>query len=209
VAEDDESAADARSMGRTMALSDGIFAIAMTLLAFQIQPPDLHGPQVHHLARALADLSTQYWVYLLSFAVIALFWLAHHRLFRLVTHIDEPFIRANLVFLMAIAALPFPSAVMGRYGSQRAAVILYAAALTVTATLETILWILADRRHLLDPTVARPDVREGIARGSSTAIVFAASIPVALVAPQVAPFMWIGIPPLRMILRRTGILPRR
>jgi uncharacterized membrane protein len=206
VAENDESNGEARSMGRTMALSDGIFAIAMTLLAFQIQPPDLHGPQVHHLGRALADLSTQYWVYALSFAVIGLFWIAHRRLFRFLGRSDEVFTRGNLVFLMAIAALPFPSAVMGRYGSQRAAVILYATALGITATLETVLWLLADHRRLLSPAVGRSIVRDGVVRGGSAALVFALSIPVALVAPRVAPFIWIGVLFLRIVLRRTGIL---
>jgi uncharacterized membrane protein len=206
VAEDDESSADVRSMGRTMALSDGIFAIAMTLLAFQIQPPDLHGAQVHHLGRALATLSTQYWVYALSFTVIGLFWLAHRRLFRFLGRADEAFTRGNLVFLMAIAALPFPSAVMGRYGSQRAAIILYAAALSITATLETVLWLVADQRRLLSPSVGRAAVRDGVIRGGSAALVFALSIPVALVAPRVAPFIWIGVLFLRLILRRTGIL---
>jgi uncharacterized membrane protein len=206
VAEDDESGAETRSMGRTMALSDGIFAIAMTLLAFQIEPPDLHGAQVHHLGRALADLSTQYWVYVLSFAVIALYWIAHRRLFRFLTRADEVFTRANLVFLMAIAALPFPSAVMGRYGSQRAAVILYAAAISVTATLETVLWLLADRRHLLSPATGPADVRDGVVRGGTAAMVFALSIPIAFVDPKIAPFVWISFLFVRLVLRRTGVL---
>jgi len=54
--EDDERGGGGVALGRTLALSDGIFAIAMTLLAFQIQPPDLHGNEVHHLASALAPL---------------------------------------------------------------------------------------------------------------------------------------------------------
>ncbi len=204
--EDDESEARSRSMGRIMALSDGIFAIAMTLLAFQIQPPDLHGTQVHHLGKALASLSTQYWVYVLSFAVIALFWIAHHRLFRLLASADGIFIRANLVFLMAVAALPFPSAVMGRYGRQRAAVILYAASLAITATLETALWLLADRRHLLSRAATPSAIQDGILRGASAAAVFAVSIPVAAVAPQAAPYVWISFLLVRAVLRRAGML---
>jgi uncharacterized membrane protein len=204
--EGDEYGAQERSMGRTMALSDGVFAIAMTLLAFQIQVPDLHGPQVHQLGEALSDLSTQYWVYVLSFTVIALFWIAHHRLFRLLGGTDDVFIRANLVFLAAIAALPFPSAVMGRYGSQRAAVILYATSLTVTASLSTALFVLAYRRQLMVPTTTRLVVRDGVVRGLSAAGVFAVSIPVAIVAPGVAPFVWISYLPLRLVLRRRGLV---
>src|SRR5580692_1278988 len=93
--EDDERGGASLSLGRTLALSDGIFAIAMTLLAFQIQPPDLTGPQVHHLAAALGDLSSRYFVYVLSFGVIGLLWLAHHRLFSYLDHIDESFTLLN------------------------------------------------------------------------------------------------------------------
>jgi hypothetical protein len=86
--EDDEEAGGGIALGRTLALSDGIFAIAMTLLAFQIQPPDLHGSQIHHLASALGALGSSYFVYVLSFAVIGSLWLAHHRIFRHVRPAD-------------------------------------------------------------------------------------------------------------------------
>ena len=71
---------------------------------------------------------------------------------------------------------------------------------------ETARWILADRRHLLAPTVARPVVRDGVVRGASAAIVFAVSIPVAVVAPHVAPYIWGSFLLVRLILRRAGVL---
>ena len=195
--EDDERSGNSLSLGRTLALSDGIFAIAMTLLAFQIQPPDLIGPEQAHLAQALADLSTRYYVYLLSFAVIGLFWMAHHRLFGYLDHIDEALTLLNLVVLAAMAALPFPSAVLGRYASQRAAVILYAASMAVTGTLMMVLWIVADRRGLLSPRASRAEINAGLWRGASTAIVFGLSIPVAVVSPSNALYCWLAIPVLR------------
>lgn len=204
--EDDENGDASLPMGRTLALSDGIFAIAMTLLAFQVQPPDLQGDQVHHLARALGDLSDRYWVYALSFAVIGLFWMGHHRLFRSMVTIDDTTSMLNLLVLMAMAALPFPSAVMGRYGGERSAVILYASSMAVAAGLMVALRVVAERRHLLADTVSRSDVQAGMWRSWSTAIVFAASIPVAVVAPRVAPYLWIGV----LILRvAPGIRRRR
>jgi uncharacterized membrane protein len=195
--EDDERTGNSLSLGRTLALSDGIFAIAMTLLAFQVQPPNLSGSQVHHLATALGDLSSRYYVYLLSFAVIGLFWLAHHRLFGYLERVDESFTLINLVVLMAMAALPFPSAVLGRYASQRVAVILYAASMAVTGSLMMGLWIVADRRGLLSERASRTEINGGLWRGASTAIVFGLSIPVAVVSPSNAPFCWIAVPILR------------
>jgi uncharacterized membrane protein len=195
--EDDERTGISLSLGRTLALSDGIFAIAMTLLAFQIQPPDLTGPQVHHLATALGDLSSRYYVYALSFAVIGLFWLAHHRLFSYLERVDESFTLLNLLVLMAMAALPFPSAIMGRYASERVAVILYASSMAVTGTLMMALWIVAERRGLLSENATRAEINAGLWRGASTAVVFGLSIPVAVVSASNAPFCWIAIPVLR------------
>jgi uncharacterized membrane protein len=198
MSEDDESGGTPFSMGRTLSLSDGIFAIAMTLLAFQVQPPDLHGDQEHHLAQALADLSSRYWVYALSFAVIGIFWMAHHRLFGYFEAIDDTTTILNLVVLMAMAALPFPSAVLGRYGQERVAVILYAASMAVAGTLMLSLWIVADRRHLLSDRATRAEIKAGLWRGGSTAAVFAVSIPVAVVSPRVAKFLWIIVLVLRV-----------
>jgi uncharacterized membrane protein len=196
--EDDERG-DGVGLSRMLALSDGIFAIAMTLLAFQIQPPDLQGPAVHHLARALGMLSNRYYVFVLSFCVIGILWLAHHRIFSHVGRADSALMTLNIVFLMAVAALPFPSAVLGRYGSEPAAVVLYAAAMAVAGALLTALLLLASARHLLSDTSTREGVVTGLWRSGSMTAVFALSIPVALVAPSVAPLTWIAVLPLRLV----------
>jgi hypothetical protein len=79
-------------------------------------------------------------------AVIGIFWMSHHRLFGYFQTIDDTTTLLNLVVLMAMAALPFASAVIGRYGHQRAAVILYTASMAVAGTLMVSLWVVADRR---------------------------------------------------------------
>jgi uncharacterized membrane protein len=196
--EGDERERGGIALGRTLALSDGVFAIAMTLLAFQIQPPDLHGSEVHHLASALGALGDRYFVYVLSFGVIGLLWLAHHRIFRHIRRADEVLMSLNVAFLMAIAALPFPSAVMGLYGSEPAAVVLYAASMAVAGSLLGALLLLARHRRLLVPESTHKDVVLGLWNTSSTVGVFLLSIPVALVAPGVAPYVWVLILPLRI-----------
>ena len=197
--EDDEGGGGGIALGRTLALSDGIFAIAMTLLAFQIQPPDLQGNEVHHLASALGALGTRYFVYVLTFAVIGLLWLAHHRAFRHIKRADEALMSLNILFLMAIAALPFPSAVMGRYGDQRAAVVLYASSMIVAGSLLGALLLLARRRRLLTPGTSHEGVVAALWNSVSTVVVFTLSIPVALVAPTVAPYTWVLLLPLRLV----------
>jgi uncharacterized membrane protein len=202
--EDDEEAGGGIALGRTLALSDGIFAIAMTLLAFQIQPPDLHGSQIHHLASALGALGSSYFVYVLSFAVIGSLWLAHHRIFRHVRRADEVLMSLNVLFLMAIAAMPFPSAVMGRYGSERTAVVLYASSMIVAGSLLGALLLVARRRGLLTPETSREGVVAGLWNSASTVAVFTLSIPVALVAPTVAPYTWLVVLPLRLVSGRVS-----
>jgi uncharacterized membrane protein len=196
--EGDEGGGGGIALGRTLALSDGIFAIAMTLLAFQIQPPDLHGNEVHHLASALGALGNRYFVYVLSFAVIGTLWLAHHRIFRHVRRADEVLMSLNVLFLMAIAALPFPSAVMGLYGSERSAVVLYAGFMIVAGSLLGALLLVARWRGLLAPETSHEGVAAALWNSASMVAVFTLSIPVALVASTVAPYTWLVFLPLRL-----------
>ena len=202
--EGDERDGGGIALGRTLALSDGIFAIAMTLLAFQIQPPDLHGNEVHHLASALGALGNRYFVYVLSFAVIGTMWLAHHRIFRHIRRADEVLMSLNVLFLMAIAALPFPSAVMGLYGSEPSAVVLYAASMAVAGGLLGALLLVARGRGLLAPETSHEGVVLGLWNTSSVVGVFLVSIPVGLVAPGVAPYVWLLILPLRIVAARVS-----
>lgn len=191
-------------LGRTLALSDGIFAIAMTLVAFQIQVPDLRGSQVHHLGQALRHLGPSYYVFGLTFFVGGAFWLAHHRLFRHLARADERLMTLNLVFLAAIAFLPFPTGVLGRYGAERSAVILYASVMIAGGLLLGSLTLVARHRQLLTPTMTPAAVRSSLLRSGSMVAVFAASIPLAVANPRVAPYAWIVIFPVRLLTR-----PRR
>jgi uncharacterized membrane protein len=202
--EDDEGGGEGLALGRTLALSDGIFAIAMTLLAFQIQPPDLHGSEIHHLASVLGALGNRYFVYVLSFAVIGTLWLAHHRIFRDVRRADEALMSLNVLFLMAVAALPFPSAVMGLYGSERTAVVLYASSMAVAGSLLGALLLVARGRRLLTPEATQEGIVASLWNSAATVAVFTLSIPVALVAPTVAPYTWLVVIPLRLVRRKVS-----
>lgn len=206
--EDDERAGQA-GFGRTLALSDGIFAIAMTLVAFQIQAPNLHGRAVHMLATALKHEAGSYYVFALTFFVIGGFWMGHHRLFARIKRVDDRLMAINLVFLAAIAVLPFPSAVLGRYGGETVSAVLYAANMVVVGGLLGVLTLTARQRHLLAASMDPPAVRRALWRSWSLVTVFGASIPVALVAPQIAPYMWIAVLPVQVWFRQGGASRRR
>jgi uncharacterized membrane protein len=172
-------------------LSDAVFAIAMTLLVLTLKVPDLAGRQLGDLGDKLIDQHDQLLAYLLSFAVIARFWLGHHRLFGYLAYADGPFMVFNLVYLAAIAFVPYPTELLGNYASETPALVVYASAMTVTSALSAGLWLLADRRGLL-----RHEAREHVGASFHLSAfvptaVFAISIPLAIVLPRAVLYAWL------------------
>jgi uncharacterized membrane protein len=114
---------------RVEAFSDGVFAIAITLLVLEItiEPEDYD-----HLARALLHEWPSYLAYVTSFLTVGSVWIAHHRLFTRLRFVDPVLLRLNLLLLLAAAFLPFPTGVLAQSfdaskSAERAAVVLYGA----------------------------------------------------------------------------------
>jgi uncharacterized membrane protein len=116
---------------RFEAFSDGVFAFAITLLILGVTLPALNKPTDAQLATALLALWPSALTYILSFAVIGIMWQNHHALFRLVDRVDRRTVFYNLLLLMATAAIPFATSVLGTYETMRSATFLYGAILTV------------------------------------------------------------------------------
>ena len=125
--EPDEPASD-DSVGRLLALSDGVFAIAMTLLALDLRLPDLgaHASDAQ-LRHALGDDWRGYLAFVISFYVVANYWGVHRRAMRAVTMIDVRLIGRTLPLLLLVAALPFPASVLASYGDLPTALAFYCA----------------------------------------------------------------------------------
>lgn len=106
----------AEGLGRLEALSDGIFAIAMTLLVLEIRVPE-HAEVMASggLLAALAVRWPSYFAFMLSFALIGSYWVNHHALFRLLQRTDHRFTLLTLLLLAAISFLPFPTALLGHH----------------------------------------------------------------------------------------------
>ena len=116
------------SLGRLLALSDGVFAIAMTLLALDLTVPKITGHATsQQLIHALAQQTDSYWSFLLSFYVISVYWGGHRRLMRSVGVFNQTLVRDTVFLLLIVAALPFPTSVLGRYGGTPFALALYGA----------------------------------------------------------------------------------
>jgi uncharacterized membrane protein len=130
VTEGDEPPANAidNSVGRLLALSDGVFAIAMTLLALELRLPDL-GQNVSdaELRHALGDQWQSYLAFVISFYVVAGYWSSHRRAMRAVVTLPTGLAGSTLTLLLLVAALPFPASVLGNYGSEPSALVFYSA----------------------------------------------------------------------------------
>jgi len=103
------------SKQRLEAFSDGVFAIVITLLILDIRIPNV---QPTALGAALVTILPQVLTYILSFFIVGLYWHIHHQVAAQVKLIDEAFIWLNLVWLLFVSMLPFPTALLGRYPLQ-------------------------------------------------------------------------------------------
>jgi uncharacterized membrane protein len=116
------------SLGRLLALSDGVFAIAMTLLALDLRLPGLGAdPSDAQLRHALGDNWRGYLAFVISFYVAASYWGVHRRAMRAVTTIDSRLVSHTLPLLLLVAALPFPASVLATHGDLPTALAFYGA----------------------------------------------------------------------------------
>lgn len=111
--------------GRFEAFSDGVFAIAITLLVLGFQPPTLRPVTDADITRGLLAIWPQYLVYVASFATIGIMWVNHHALFGKLKEVPHSVVLMNLALLMIVSFLPFPTAVLGHFGLMRSPVIYY------------------------------------------------------------------------------------
>ena len=185
---------------RILFFSDAVFAIAITLLIVDLRVPDLPHVQSGQLLRhAIPQIGG----FTYSFAAIGLFWLAHHGLFRHIKGLDHTLVLLNLLFLGTIAFMPYPTALLSTAGNQVAATVFYAASLTAVGVAEAAVWLYAIRIRELAMPEATPAVRRWVLlRILRTPVIFLVSIPIALISPTVAKYLWLFIFVGGFVLRR-------
>jgi uncharacterized membrane protein len=163
--------------GRTEAFSDGVFAIAITLLVLEIGIP---ASEFDDLWSAIFHEWPAYLGYATSFLTIGGLWLAHHGIFRRLRYANNAVMRINLLLLMAVAFLPFPTRLV-------AEAIFYGACLLAIAVLFSALWAAVARdRRLLKPEVTDEEVNSILIASSPSIGFYAGAIALAIVAPRVA-----------------------
>jgi uncharacterized membrane protein len=191
--------------GRTEAFSDGVFAIAITLLVLDISVPE---SGLDDLWRGIVDQWPSYLAYVTSFLTIGALWLAHHGIFARLRFVDSTVMRLNLLLLMTASFLPFPTRLMAEAildsSAERAAVIFYGSALMVILLLVAAMWrAVAARRELLRPEVGDQEV-DRILRGTAPSLgSYIAVTLVAIIAPHVAAFGYLLIA-IMLVVRARG-----
>ena len=169
---------------RVEAFSDGVFAIAITLLVLTIAQPSDYSK----LARQLLDRWPSLAAYVVSFLIIGIMWLNHHTVFSYVQRIDHRFFYLNLVLLMTVVFIPYPTEVFGealRTGSgQRTAAVFYSIVMSVNALAWSALWLYASiGRRLLNDEIPEDQRRNSTVQFVAGTGVYLVSIGIAFLNP--------------------------
>jgi uncharacterized membrane protein len=177
---------------RIVNLSDGIFAIAITLLVLDIKVPDIPENLVpSELPAALVSLWPNYLGYFLSFVGIAVFWTIHHSIFRPIRCYDRTLLYLTFLFLMVVAFVPFATALLGEYGDHQLPVAVYAATLAVGRLLLTAIhWHSTRIERLLDEPQDSATMRFFLIRGITIPAIFLLSIAISFFSVSATIWTW-------------------
>jgi uncharacterized membrane protein len=188
---------------RVLAFSDGLFAIAMTLLVVGIGIPDLDdADSVSDLASALYNDLGPFISFFISFAVIGRYWMAHHEFFASLRGVDSGLIRLNLLYLALIAFLPFPTGLLGDYFDNPLSIVIYAVSVAAVSGMEVVLFRHAYRRDLMATEMPEDVYRWANMLSLSPVVSFAVSIPLAFVSTTLAVVVWFSAVPFQIVANR-------
>ena len=182
---------DQIGMERLIFFSDAIFAIAITLLVLDIRLPITNDTLTDaELSRLLLGIWPKYMAYGISFLVIGMFWIGHHRKFRFIQRYDNRLLLLNVLLLMVIAFTPFPTTLISEYVN-RTATIFYALVMIASSLLSFAIWWYASYNGLIDPNLDQRKRRRETFGPLLVAGIFLVSIGLAYINGGVARLSWL------------------
>ena len=201
------------SFGKTRleAFSDGVFAIVVTLLIIEIKVPEVKGPDISsQLSQALIHMFPKFLSYAMSFAYIAIYWVNHHLLFHVIKKVDRGLFWFNSFFLMVLAFIPFPTALIGEYPQEHVAVILYGVIMFLTAlSFVLIKWYAINYAKLGDPKMETDIFKDSLFKITAGPLCYLLAIIFAFINPWISIGIYLIIPVIYFIPteveRRLGI----
>ena len=168
--------------GRLETLTDGVFAIIMTILVFNIIVPELklftEGEYAsERLAAKFADLWPEFLSYVISFSTLGAFWVAHHRVFRWILYVDRPLIWINISFLMVIGLVPFSTTLLTQYlHSQNSIFVFSFNAILAGLLIYAIYYYVKRNTELVDKSVQAMIEKSSSRRVLATVLTYSVSI---------------------------------
>lgn len=178
---------------RVEAFSDGVFAVAITILVFNVQPP--RGAAPGQLLQALGTQWPTYVAYVASFMTIGIMWINHHAMFQRIAHVDRPLLMLNLLLLMVIVLLPFPTSLMGQYipgggADARAAATVYAGLAVLISLCFSSIWLyILSHPAVLAPGMDRQAALKMAPRFSFGLLMYLVCLPLAQFSPIAVAFV--------------------
>jgi uncharacterized membrane protein len=193
---------------RIEALSDGIFAVAMTLLVLDIKlPGDEPFASSGELFAHLWSLARHYLLYFVTFIVLGMLWIGHHAQFHFIRYVDHTLLWINLMFLFVITSIPFATDLLGDYHELNLPYAIYGSKLVFAAVL-MILQVLHLRRRpvLAEPTLTAAVARKVIVRAALFACVPLLSMAMMLYNTQLALYLYFLLPVIHFLPGRVDEL---
>lgn len=189
---------------RIIFFSDAVMAIAITLLAINLRIPDIPASQeAQQLPHELALMAPRLFSFMLSFMVIGIYWISHHRNFGYICRYDATLLVLNLLFLFCIALLPFATDTLGRYGDLPLPNVVYTLTAAGVGIAMSVMWYYAaHNRRLVDADMDVKLVHSMMWRVPVASLIFLASIPLAYVNVGLIHLSWWGALLLGMLFLR-------
>ena len=180
---------------RVLALTDGVFAIIITLLVLEIHVPELSEGQT--LREALSEVGPSFYAFIISFVVVAISWAGHRDLFAHIRLTDRPLVWLNILYLLPLCVIPFGASLIARYEDAAVALRMYGFLLVaVAATRLWIWWYGTGRPHLLYEPIDQPSRRAGVWIVAVPATAYLVAIAVASSAPVASRVIYAAVPAL-------------
>lgn len=178
---------------RVIALSDGVFAIIITLLVLEVHVPEL--TQGQSLNQALAEVRPSFNAFVVTFILTGLYWVGHRDLFALIRRTDRGLVWLNILYLLPLCLLPFGAGLLGRYEQEPVALRIYGLLLMTITVMRLVIWLYATNRPaLLWQRLDGRQRRAGLALGVFPGLVYLLAFLVAKVAPSVSLAIYAAMP---------------
>jgi uncharacterized membrane protein len=187
-----------------ISFGDAIFAFAITLMTLSIDIPDLPTNLTEsQLSSRLYDLYPQVESYIISFAVIAIFWISYHQVFNFITRSHISMVYLNLLFLLLITFLSITTSLVIEYDSYQIPYVIYCVVVIMTSSLLALIWWYATKNYrFVDKDIHPLFIRGLMLNLLLVPFVFAISILVSFFDLDIAQYLWLLIVPLNIAVRR-------